>query len=183
MSNLLYLFSDIQLLWFWTYLLCFSLCISIHFITCLFRVCFVTECWAVPILRFFSFLRFITKPAPFISHEFFFLSSFSNWMSTKEWYWGWLEVYMWLTTFPNHSGDPGFNIGHLQEFQKFYFYLFLYILFFSVLRNKLKCWAGVTWFNRHPPLIVSWYRSIFNITNLPYSWVLRGEGLITSPLS
>ena len=35
---------------------------------------------------------------------------------------------------------------------------------------------------KQPP-IISWHRSIFNVTNLPYPWALRGEGLITSPLS
>ena len=35
---------------------------------------------------------------------------------------------------------------------------------------------------KQPP-VISWHRSIFNVTNLPYPWALRGEGLITSPLS
>ena len=33
------------------------------------------------------------------------------------------------------------------------------------------------------PPIISWHRSIFNSTNLPYPWALRAEGLISSPLS
>ena len=33
------------------------------------------------------------------------------------------------------------------------------------------------------PAVISWHQSIFNVTNLPYPWALRGEGLITSPLS
>ena len=35
---------------------------------------------------------------------------------------------------------------------------------------------------KQPP-VISWHWSIFGVTNLPYPWALRGEGLITSPLS
>ena len=51
-------------------------------------------------------------------------------------------------------------------------------------------WGGVPPFGyprcnmvKHPPPIISWHWSIFNITNLPYPSALRAEGLITSPLS
>ena len=32
-------------------------------------------------------------------------------------------------------------------------------------------------------LVISLHGSIFNVTNLPYPWTFRGEGLISSPLS
>ena len=51
------------------------------------------------------------------------------------------------------------------------------LLYWSQSRSHSRC--NVL---KQPP-VISWHRSNFNVTNLPYPWALRSDGLITFPLS